>query len=143
MSLFRLGFALLVASGISGCGRKHTSSYSRSGDDPHDTDSLYSLYRRILTDSDPKPTAAQIGCSLARLMQRIGPDEADRRFQAMRDTVYTRAEEAKWPAIDRKLALHEYPLDDKTCGPGFEGHYVPDTTDPAINPRLKRKPIEN
>lgn len=127
-----LVIVLLVVSGIAGCGKKHTSAHSRPGDDPHDTDSLYVLYRRILTDSDPKPTWAQVNCTVARLIHRLGPDEAIRRFNAMRDTVYTRAEGASWPAIDRKLALHAYSLDDATCGPGFEGHYIPDT---SIHPR--------
>ncbi|MDE3172905.1 MAG: hypothetical protein KGN74_07515, partial [Gemmatimonadota bacterium] len=125
--------ALLCWSNVAGC-KRHDPSYSRPGDDPHDTDSLYVLYRRMLTDSDPKPTWAQVNCAVGRLMERLGPEEAVRRYQAMRDTVYTPAEEAAWPAIDRKLALHAYSLDDATCGPGFEGHYTPDTAAAGVRP---------
>ena len=117
--------------------KQHTSSYSRPADDPHDTDSLYVLYRRILTDSDPVPTWAQVGCSMARLTERLGLDESLRRFRALRDTVYTPAENRRWRDIDPKLANHGYGLDDETCGPGLESHYQPDSlSDTSHRPRV-------
>ena len=125
------GCLLLVAA----C-KQHTSSYSRPGDDPHDTDSLYVLYRRILTDSNPVPTWAQVECSLARLTERLGLEESLRRFRALRDTVYTPAENRRWRDIDSKLANHGYALDDATCGPGLEFHYTPDSgSDTSRAPR--------
>ena len=142
MRLAGLVVALLVVSGIAGCGKKHSSSSSRSGDDPHDTDSLYALHRRILTDSNPVPTAEQMFCAYARLADRMGDDEAWRRYRALLDTVYTPVEAARWEHVQDRLGGHSYSLDDRTCGPGFEGHYVPDTTDPAINPRMRRKPTK-
>ena len=136
MRLGGLALALLCMSNVAAC-REHSSAYSRPGDDPHDTDSLYALYRRILTDSNPVPTWAQVYCAYARLADRVGDDEAKRRFDALRDTVYSRAENGRWTAVERKLALHGYALNDATCGPGFEFHYVPDTTAPGIRPMPK------
>lgn len=116
--------------------KPHASSYSRPGDDPHDTDSLYVLYRRILTDSDPVPTWAQAECALARLTNKLGINEATRRLRALRDTLYSPAENRRWRAVDRQLWYHNFPLNDATCGPGLEFHYRPDSlSDTSHTPR--------
>lgn len=133
MRLAALALALLCASALSAC-KKHSSRYSRPGDDPHDTDSLYVLYRRILMDSDPKSTGQQIFCAYARLADKLGDRVAGRRLRAMRDTVYAGFDERRWRAADRKLVNHAYELSDSACGPGFEFHYIPDTTAPGYHP---------
>ncbi|MDE3054055.1 MAG: hypothetical protein KGJ70_09225, partial [Gemmatimonadota bacterium] len=125
--------AFLCMSNVTAC-RRHSSSYARVGDDPHDTDSLYVLYRRILTDSDPVPTAQQIYCAYGRLADKLGDGVAERRLHALRDTVYSAIENQKWREVDRKLLNHGYGLTDKSCGPGFEGHYTPDTAAAGVRP---------
>lgn len=133
-----LVLALVCALGASAC-KMHSSSHSRPGDDPHDTDSLYVLYRRILTDSDPVPTGQQIFCAYARLADRLGGGVAERRLRALRDTVYSGFDERRWRAVDRMLANHAYGFSDSACGPGFEFHYIPDTAAPGYRPIPKPK----
>ncbi len=104
--------ACLVAA--PGC-KRHTSVYARPGDDPHDTDTLYALYRQILTDSDPVFIWGRTACEISAMMDRLGPDVASRRIDAALDTVYTRAERRKRNQIDVRLGNREYPVDSIGC----------------------------
>jgi hypothetical protein len=125
--------------GLAACG-KHGSRYSRPGDDPHDTDSLYALYHQILDDSDPVFIWSETGCELDRLMDRLGPDEALRRFRALTDTVYTVAEKRRRAGVEPKLWYRDYPLDNASCAEAFEFHYVPDTARDSTHPVSSRPP---
>ncbi len=99
---------------VSAC-KHEASQYARPGDDPHDTDSLYALSRRILSDSDPVTVWSEIVCEMSRLMRELGPDVASRRIDATMDTVYSRAEHRRRDQIDVKLGNHAYPVDSAGC----------------------------
>jgi hypothetical protein len=119
---------------VAGCGH-HTGKYARPGDNPHDTDSLYHLLRLALTDSNPYPIMKQVDCVTARLVERFGEDEGLRRFRAVMDTfARTREDRRRWAIVDREMALHDFPVDDETCGPGLQFHYHPDTARDPTHP---------
>lgn len=131
-----MGVGLCVV--LAGACRTHSSSYSRPGDDPRDTDSLYVLYRRVITDSNPVAVWQQFFCAYSRLAGRLGDEEAERRLRALRDTVYSPSERWKWNDVSGRLANHDYGLTDEACGAGFDSHYVPDTTVTGARPRDDR-----
>ena len=134
MNVGRLLAIVGCALAVPACGRTGSSS-ARPGDDPHDTDSLYVLYRRILADSDPVTIWSETTCEMSRLMDRMGEKEAGRRIRALTDTVYTAAEKRRRAELEARLANHAYPLDDASCAQDYNFEYVPDTTNPAIRPR--------
>jgi hypothetical protein len=134
MNVGRLVAVLLCALAVPACGRMGSSS-ARAGDDPHDTDSLYVLYRRILADSDPVTIWSETTCEMSRLMDRIGEKEAGRRIRALTDTVYTAAERRRRAEIETRLAYHAYPLDDASCAKDYDFEYAPDSTNPATRPQ--------
>ncbi len=124
--------------GAPSCGTRGSGG-ARTGDNPHDTDSLYALYHRILVDSDPVMVWSETECEMSRLMDRLGTDEGSRRIKALTETVYTAAEKRRRAEIEPKLWYHDYPLDNASCAKGFEFHYTPDTTAPAIRPKPERE----
>jgi hypothetical protein len=82
-----------------------------------DTDSLYRLYRRLLTDPNPAPLVQEIACEEWRLRRRYKPLPFEAAERRMLDTVWLPHETDAVRQVNARLSGIDEPTADRwTCG---------------------------
>lgn len=111
--------AALLFGAIEGCSDwYHQRPKALASDNPHDTDSLYVLVRKMLKDDDLSRTGFAFKCEVHEIFNRLGNDAVRRIDVAVDSALETTDDRDHWHAVSNRLAGSEFEASDSSCAPG-------------------------